>query len=54
MHAELAARELPKLTLEDPPRLVALYAEAGSSKAERAAFALAPPSSERTTGARSR
>jgi hypothetical protein len=37
MHAELAARELPMLTLEDALRLVALYAESGSPKAEKAA-----------------
>jgi hypothetical protein len=38
VHAELAARELPTLTLEDALRLVALYAETGSPKAERAAL----------------
>ena len=38
MHAELAARELPTLTLDDALKLVALYAETGSPKAERAAL----------------
>ncbi len=38
LHAELAARELPQLTLEDALRLVTLYAETKSPKAERAAL----------------
>ena len=36
--AEDAARELPKLTLEDALQLVHLYAERGSPKFERAAL----------------